>query len=275
MAYSATASHPQAMAPYATPPRPGSAFQAGSTASMFQPANQDTFPNYQSQYQSQAYRQPSFSMPSAPWGTAAANGVVPGWMNTSPYPTPGLRTPHYGASDLTGGYLSTPARSPLNPGVNAFSPQSFTYSGTANQDNEFNPFFKGSAYPGSPDSNALAAPALSTLKKPNSQHRSSPSISALRKQLGDASTGPSYLTPGRTLLPSRGVSPAPSASSAAANGPAPLHDALGLPLNKPRVYKVKLPLESAKLSENDVRKQSIWTRQPCDSQDDGLEWYVT
>lgn len=186
-------------------------------------------------------------------------------MNASPYPTPAMRNVPHASSSLTGGYTAMPARSPLNPNVSSFSPQSFTYPGTAGRDKEVNPFFRGNLRAESPEAPFAPSPAVAGLKK-NSQHRSSPSISALRKQLGDDGlTSASLLTPGRTPIPSRGVSPAMSNNSALADAAVPLRDAYGLPINRVRNHKVKFPIEANDVQPDDQRKRSMWARQPAET----------
>lgn len=240
---------------------------SGSMPPPYSQPGKDPLPAYyghlsQPYHQQQPFRSGQALSPSMAFGHPV-NGhhAVPGWMNTSPYPSAGLRTPHSVASGLTGGYTPMPARLPLNPAVNSFSPKSFTYPASAARDIEINPFFQATQRSASPDTAPLTSLAVANIKKANNQHRSASSISALRKQLGQGDLAPPVLlTPSRTPIASRGVSPAMSNNSAVEPGQI-LRDAYGLPINKQRIYKVNLPLEITDHSLDEQRQASIWTRQ--------------
>lgn len=87
-------------------------------------------------------------------------------------------------------------------------------------------------------------------------HRTAPSISLSTL---NRPTPP----PARSPLLSRGVSPVGSNFSNGSDA-TPLLNAFGLPINKPRTYKVLLPFETVdgELQPTETRKRALWSRRP-------------
>ncbi|KAK9895787.1 hypothetical protein P389DRAFT_69676 [Cystobasidium minutum MCA 4210] len=87
-------------------------------------------------------------------------------------------------------------------------------------------------------------------------HRTAPSISL-------STLNRPAPPPARSPLMARGVSPVGSTFSTS-GGTTPMLNSFGLPFNKPRTYKVLLPLESEEVLPEETRKPSLWKRVPLD-----------
>lgn len=205
--------------------------------------------SYAMQSSSSGMASPSASMtPSMSWTTTShygRHGGSPSMSNDS--------FQNYANLSESSFQFFTPVRQghfSMNATAPSFTPR---FSGSISNDSVYgesnNPVLNPT-HPGKQSSSANNASPLPRL------HRTAPSISL------STSNRPS-VTPIRSPLLSRGASPIGSSFSTGTTS-TPLHNAFGLPLSKPRTYKVLLPLESDELTLADPRKRSLWSREPFD-----------
>lgn len=133
----------------------------------------------------------------------------------------------------------------MNAAAPAFTPHFSSPQGSVSQNNQiYSPIYSQNGSTSTTERQS-AAPRL---------HRTAPSISLSTL---NRPAPPSARSP----LATRGVSPVGSTFSTGTDG-LPLLNSFGLPVNKPRTYKVLLPMESEELKPEETRTRSLWKRRP-------------